>query len=96
MHPCCFSCRLQATAARGTPITTSTYVFDLKDLSLSPNSLAISIFKSIIHIDQAYFPERLHQAFFINSPWVFQGLWAVLAPFMDPVTRAKVTDNVRN
>jgi hypothetical protein len=74
---------------RGRLIETATYVFDLNNLSLSPNAVALAIFKATIKIDQAYYPERLHQAFFINSPWIFQGIWAVIAPFMHPVTRAK-------
>jgi hypothetical protein len=79
----------EASALHGRPITTATYIFDLADLSLAPHSVAIAVFKTTIAIDQAYFPERLHQAFFINSPWIFQGLWAIISPLMDPVTKAK-------
>jgi CRAL/TRIO domain len=50
----------------------------------------MALFKSILHIDQHYYPERLHQAFFINSPWLFQGLWAIISPLLDPVTKTKV------
>lgn len=25
-----------------------------------------------------------------NAPWVFQGIWKLLAPMLDPVVRAKV------
>ena len=79
----------EATTALGRPVERATYIFDLAGLSLSPNSLAMAIFKCTVHVDQAFFPERLHLAFFINSPWIFQGLWAILSPFIDPVTRAK-------
>lgn len=50
----------------------------------------MALFKATINIDQNYHPERLHKFFFINSPWLFQGLWAVVSPWLDPVTRSKV------
>lgn len=81
---------LQQSAARGVPITKVTVVFDLAHLSLSPNSTAMAIFKATVDIDQHFYPERLHQAYFINSPWIFKGLWAVISPWLDPVTKAKV------
>ncbi len=77
MRFCCSLgvCCLQTTAATGRVIEKSTYVFDLKGLSLSPNSVAMAIFKMTLAMDQAYFPERLHQAF-------FSGCWATHTPLL--------------
>lgn len=38
---------------------------------------------------QAYYPETLGEMFIINAPWVFTPLWAMIRPWLDPVTRAK-------
>ncbi|KAI9175991.1 hypothetical protein H9P43_006355 [Blastocladiella emersonii ATCC 22665] len=39
----------------------------------------------------AHYPERLHCACMVNAPWFFWAAWKVIAPFIDPVTRAKVS-----
>ena len=65
-------------------------LFDLKHLSLAPNSIALALFKATLRVDQNYHPERLHKFYLINSPWIFQGIWAIVSPWIDPVTRAKV------
>lgn len=38
---------------------------------------------------QAYYPETLGELFIINAPWVFTPLWAMVRPWLDPVTAAK-------
>ncbi len=62
---------------------------DLAGLSLAPNGIAMDIFKETVRIDQAYYPERLHKIIFINAPFIFRPIWAVLKPWLDPVTREK-------
>ncbi len=64
-------------------------VFDLSYLSAKPDPTAIRIFKETLRIDSSYYPERLHQFFFINTPWYFRYSWAVVKPFLDAVTVAK-------
>jgi hypothetical protein len=39
---------------------------------------------------QAYYPERLAKAFVVHVPTVFWGVWHMLSPFIDKVTREKV------
>ncbi len=41
-------------------------------------------------IDEAYYPERLEQFFMINAPWFFSGIWAVIRPWLDPITARKI------
>jgi hypothetical protein len=64
-------------------------VFDLKGLSFSLNTTAIGIFQRTIEIDQSYYPETLQYFFFLNTPFFFQAIWAVIKPFIDKNTVEK-------
>ena len=46
--------------------------------------------KSWIHLDQNYFPERLHRLFIVNTPWYFSSLLGMFQPFIDKKTRKKI------
>ncbi|EDQ87653.1 uncharacterized protein MONBRDRAFT_27060 [Monosiga brevicollis MX1] len=82
--------RLEETSRRlGRLVEKQTIILDLKHLSLRPDSKGLGIFKECIRIDQSYFPERLECFFFINAPWIFQPLWAIVRPWLDPVTKRK-------
>ena len=39
---------------------------------------------------QNVFPERLHKAYLIQPPWVFNAFWAIISPFIDPITKEKI------
>jgi hypothetical protein len=39
---------------------------------------------------QAYYPERLAKAFVVHVPTIFWGVWHMLSPFIDKVTREKI------
>ena len=52
---------------------------------------SMSITKECINVMQSHYVERLGKAFFINAPWLFNALWRVISPFLDPVTKAKVS-----
>ncbi|KAL8277171.1 hypothetical protein RQP46_010419 [Phenoliferia psychrophenolica] len=39
---------------------------------------------------EAYYPESLNVILIHSAPWLFQGIWKMLAPMLDPVVRAKV------
>ncbi|KAI8922996.1 CRAL-TRIO domain-containing protein [Entophlyctis helioformis] len=54
------------------------------------NSPPINISVQSLRIVTSHYPERMGAAFFVNAPWVFNILWNVLSPFLDPVTRAKI------
>ncbi len=38
---------------------------------------------------QAYYPETLANLYIINAPWIFHPLWALIKPWLDPVTKNK-------
>lgn len=72
------------------PIEKQVVVFNLANLSYSVHLEAMSAFKQTIKIDEAYYPERLQYFFMINAPWFFTAIWAMLKPFIDPVTSDKI------
>jgi hypothetical protein len=65
-------------------------ISDLAHLSYTVETSGIRIFKRTLQIDQSYYPEMLHKMFIINAPLSFRGVWAVVAPFVDPVTSRKI------
>ena len=46
--------------------------------------------RATIDVDQWYYPEILQKMYIINAPWVFQGLWAVVRPWLHPITQQKI------
>lgn len=44
----------------------------------------------IVKCLESYYPESLNVLLVHNAPWVFQGLWKVIAPMLDPVVRSKI------
>ena len=44
----------------------------------------------LIDIAQNQFPERLRRVLLVNAPFLFRGAWAVISPWLDPVTKSKV------
>ena len=71
------------------PIHQSVVVFDLKDLNMSLDFGAISYMKSMLGIDQNYYPERLAKLFILNVPWFFSAIFSIFKPFIDQKTLSK-------
>ncbi|MBW0553014.1 hypothetical protein O181_092729 [Austropuccinia psidii MF-1] len=44
----------------------------------------------IVKCLESYYPESLNVLVVHNPPWVFHGLWKIIAPMLDPVVRAKI------
>jgi hypothetical protein len=57
-------------------------LFNAPSLNTSLESLSIL---------QNHYPERLHKAFIIRPPYMFNAFWGMIYPFVDPVTKQKVT-----
>lgn len=71
----------------------------MRTVSLCPKSSRPFIVISLIHSHarsfilkclEAYFPETLNILLIHNAPWIFQGIWRILAPMIDPVVRTKI------
>mmetsp|Transcript_26813 Transcript_26813/g.57795 ORF Transcript_26813/g.57795 Transcript_26813/m.57795 type:complete len:260 (-) Transcript_26813:62-841(-) len=56
----------------------------------SANSAPLKTSKETLAILQNHYPERLHCAYCLRSPFLVYGFFKVLTPFMDVVTRKKI------
>lgn len=65
-------------------------IFDMTGTSMSVNPGALRVFKAVLGIDAHYYPERLKRFFLINANWMFRGIWAMVSPWLDEVTRGKI------
>lgn len=74
----------------GKKIEQQIIVFNLSNLTYSLDTRALSVFRKLISTDQDNYPERLKKFFVINAPWYFTAIWAVVSPWIDPVTRDKM------
>ena len=72
------------------PIEQQVIVFNLSNLSYSVDTNAMSVFRQTLIIDEAYYPERLYRLYMINAPWFFTAIWAMIRPWLDPITANKI------
>ncbi|OLN86919.1 CRAL-TRIO domain-containing protein C23B6.04c [Colletotrichum chlorophyti] len=49
--------------------------------------------REVLSILQTHYPERLGRALIINVPWVVNGFFRLITPFIDPMTREKLKFN---
>ena len=47
--------------------------------------------QAVFEVLQSHFPESLSELWFLNTPWLFSGLWRVVSPFIQPATKDKIT-----
>ncbi|CAO1613043.1 unnamed protein product [Jaminaea pallidilutea] len=62
--------------------------FDLNKFGLANMDWGCILY--IVKCLEAYFPESLHTLIVYKAPWIFSGIWKILAPLLDPVVRSKV------
>ncbi|KAM0750381.1 CRAL/TRIO domain-containing protein [Meredithblackwellia eburnea MCA 4105] len=72
----------------GVGIDKVTMVFDMTGFGVRNMDWRCILF--IVKCLEAYYPESLNVMLIHNAPWVFQGIWKLLAPMLDPVVRNKV------
>ncbi|KXZ55394.1 hypothetical protein GPECTOR_3g52 [Gonium pectorale] len=63
-------------------------IFDLRGLKASNCDFAT--LRNVFDLLQNHYPERLHKLWLFDSPVIFYGLYKMVCPFIDPVTREKV------
>jgi hypothetical protein len=69
----------------------SIVIMDLQDFGFKHLSTSFyGPMKAIMTIDQYYYPETLSKLFIINAPLSFRTLWAVVKPWLHPLTQARV------
>eukprot|EP01040_Poterioochromonas_malhamensis_P000117 gene117-123_t len=71
-----------------------TIVMDLHGFSL--RCMDYEVVKILIHILQNHYPDTLEKIFIVDAPFLFSACWAIIRPWLDPVTAAKVTFVRRN
>jgi hypothetical protein len=83
--------RMEMQSARlGRNIDRQVIVFNMKNLTYSLDPSAMNTFIRTVKVDQTMYPQRLETLFIINSPWFFRAIWAVISPWVDPITAAKI------
>jgi hypothetical protein len=51
--------------------------------------LCCVVFNRILAILAHHYPERAHRVYWVDAPVIFRCVWAIVKPFLDPVTKAK-------
>jgi hypothetical protein len=46
--------------------------------------------KFIVSCFQTYYPESLGQVLVVDSPWIFNGCYQIIKPWLDPVVASKI------
>ncbi len=70
------------------PHETVTVVFDMTDFSLQ--NMDYQHLKFLINLLQNFYPESFALGLFINAPWIFNGCWYIIRPWLDPVVESKI------
>jgi hypothetical protein len=70
------------------PVETATVVFDMTGCSLK--NIDMQSCKFMINTFANYYPETLGQVLIYDAPWIVNGAWKVIRPWLDPVTASKV------
>ncbi|KAJ1891910.1 phosphatidylinositol transfer protein csr1 [Kickxella alabastrina] len=63
-------------------------LFDTTDMSLA--NMDWTFFRTFLHYLEHYYPECLGLVLIYNASWVFNGLWKLIRPLLDPVVAGKV------
>jgi len=63
-------------------------IFDMKSFGLAHYNPIFTPF--IIDCAANYYPELLGHCYLLDAPWIFTPLWAIIRPWIDPITAAKV------
>ncbi|CAF1400308.1 unnamed protein product [Adineta steineri] len=87
-----FNCRRARQQSRecGQHVETIVTIMDFDGLELMTGRRALPLLKQILNIDNNHYPERMGQAFLLNTPRFFPVLWNMCKSFVDPVTASKV------
>ncbi|KAI0043169.1 hypothetical protein FA95DRAFT_1499003 [Auriscalpium vulgare] len=83
--------RLPASArAVGHPVETFCTILDLYDVSLSNFYRVKDYVSAAASIGQDRYPEIMGKFYIINAPYLFSTVWALIKPWLDPVTVSKI------
>ncbi|KAI9593984.1 CRAL-TRIO domain-containing protein [Syncephalis fuscata] len=66
-----------------------TFIVDFSESSVF-NSPAPWVTKSIVRTLDQHYPERLHMAILVGTPWYYNQIFKLISPIIDPVTKEKI------
>ncbi len=82
----------QITRDTGKLIYKHVHVIDLEGFGWKhTGSQFRSTIKKIMSIDSDFYPETLQKLFVLNASWIFRTLWAIVSPWIHPLTKARIT-----
>ncbi|KAJ3091255.1 hypothetical protein HK102_001157 [Quaeritorhiza haematococci] len=71
------------------PVEMATIVFDMGGFSIT-KSMDYQVVQFLINVLESYYPESLGALYIVNAPFIFNGCWQVIRPWIDPVVAAKI------
>ncbi|KAJ3091263.1 hypothetical protein HK102_001165 [Quaeritorhiza haematococci] len=71
------------------PVEMATIVFDMGGFSLT-KSMDYQVVQFLVNVLESYYPESLGGLYIVNAPFVFNGCWQVIRPWIDPVVASKI------
>jgi CRAL/TRIO domain len=74
----------------GHPVETFCTIFDLGGVSLSNFYHVKDYISAAASIGQDRYPETMGKFYIINASWAFSAIWAMIKPWLDEVTAAKI------
>lgn len=74
----------------GHPVETYCTILDLGGVSLSNFYRVRDYVSAASAIGQDRYPETMGKFYIINAPWAFSAVWAIVKPWLDEVTVAKI------
>ena len=75
----------------GRPTFKTVFILDLEGLGMKhASSDLFNDVKSMLEIDQYFYPESVHRFFIINAPFVFKVIWAAVKKWLHPLTQQKI------
>ncbi|CAF1014682.1 unnamed protein product [Adineta ricciae] len=70
------------------PHESVTVIFDMTGFGLK--NMDYSHLKFLINLLENYYPESFALGLIINAPWIFNGCWYIIKPWLDPVVESKI------
>ena len=65
-------------------------VFDYQGYRSDKHEPPLSLIKGLLFCLRDHYPERLQSMYLVDVPFRFRAFWAILKPFIDPVTKSKI------
>eukprot|EP00002_Diphylleia_rotans_P040289 TRINITY_DN9513_c0_g1_i2.p1 TRINITY_DN9513_c0_g1~~TRINITY_DN9513_c0_g1_i2.p1 ORF type:complete len:277 (+),score=62.16 TRINITY_DN9513_c0_g1_i2:51-881(+) len=83
--------RKERSEALGKKIETSISIYDVKGLGIQHSyKPGLDLLRKSIAMDERNYPETMRKIYVVNTPTIFNMLWGIVKPWLNPVTLAKI------